>query len=162
MSDDFKIPNISQKLFKIRNNEAKGTSVVGHCCWKVGLRRGHREEACKSRAGREQAAVVKCSPNVCNIHPSHNLCTNSPRYADSPEDRGNINLRPKSSHHVPVPHCRSFNQYWFERCTSPSLSLPPDYWSTACRNEYKSCTGLQNLHDDQFFHSQRSSDRECD
>jgi hypothetical protein len=62
MSDVFKIPNSSQKLFKIRNNEAKGTSVVGHCYWKVGLSRGHRREECKSRAGTEQAAVVNAAP----------------------------------------------------------------------------------------------------
>lgn len=51
-----------------------------------------------------------------------------------------------------MPWCRSFNMYWFERCTSLFFSLPLDYWSMACRNECRSCTGLQNLYDDKSFH----------
>jgi hypothetical protein len=53
---------VRRKPFKIRNNEAKGTSVVGHCCWKVGLSRGRRRAECKSRAGTKQAAVVNAAP----------------------------------------------------------------------------------------------------
>ncbi len=107
--------------------------------------------------GTKQAAR---NPNEFHNTPSHNLCTNSPRFVDSPEDRGNMNLRPKSSHYMPMPQCRSFSQYWVVRCTPPSFSLPLGYWSMTCRNEYKSCTNLQNLHDGKFFHYQRSSDRE--
>jgi hypothetical protein len=62
MGDTFKLLKGSQKPFEIRNNkEAKGTLVVGYCCW-GGTAKGRQRRGVRTRVRREEAAVEKATP----------------------------------------------------------------------------------------------------